>query len=49
MSGDALHSNSNDTVRYHSAMLEHALCIRVAVAGAKVGVAMMEVMTAVFC
>ena len=39
----------NDTVGYHSAMLEHAFCTRVAVAGATVGAAMMEVTAAVFC
>ena len=42
-------ASCNDTVRYHSAILEHALWTRVAVAGATVGAAMMEVTAAAFC
>ena len=36
-------------VGYHSAMLEHALYTRMAVAGATVGAAMVEVTAAAFC
>ena len=39
----------NAIVRYHSAMLEHALYTRMAVAGATVGAAMVEVTAAAFC
>ena len=42
-------ASCNGSVRYHLAMLEHAPCTRVAVVGATVGAAMVEVTVAAFC
>ena len=42
-------ASCNATVRYHSDMLEHALYTCVAVAGATVGMVIVDIMTAAFC